>query len=121
MLHASVQSESLVVSAEGLLKRGVIECVVHADGLCTRTNMCTYCRKEPGTCFPRCIWTSQPEGARVLNRETVNTHMCISISFSLIGLKRARGVSWRVRKTDAKPILPCARCIERFSHTLSAE
>ena len=67
MLHASVQSESLVVAAEGLLKTGVIECVVHADGLCTRTNMSTYCCKEPGTCFPRCIWTSQPEGARVPN------------------------------------------------------
>ena len=65
MLLASVQSESLVVAAESLFKRGVIECVVHADGLCTRTNMSTYCRKELGTCFHRCIWTSQPEGARV--------------------------------------------------------
>ena len=37
MLHASVQRERLVVAAEGL-KRGVIECVVHADGLCMHEN-----------------------------------------------------------------------------------
>ena len=82
MLHASVQSESLIVAAEGLLKRGGVECVVHADGLCTITNMSTYCRKEPGIYFPRCIWTSQPEGARVPNRmkpyfafEDIYTHL----------------------------------------------
>ena len=89
MLHASVQRDSLVVAAEGLLKRGGSKCVVHADGLRTRTNMSTYCRKEPGTCFPSCVWTSQPEGARVPNRiktvicvRRLYTYMCVSMVFS---------------------------------------
>ena len=67
--------ESLVVAAEGLLKRGGVKCVVHADGLCTRIIMSTYCRKKPGTCFPSCIWPSQREGARVPNR--IKTVICV--------------------------------------------
>ena len=82
-------SQDLVESAAGLVKGGFLNACVHTDGLCTISKMSTYCRKEPGSCFPSCILTSQPEGARVPKRiktvicvRRLYTYMSISMVFS---------------------------------------